>query len=238
MQQEQYTSDAICRAMGLDGFVDREWISSKASSVRLLLKPSFSPEVCITIARTLSSVRLSVIALSEMLWLQPTPCRLMEYRDVVDVSSEQFEEITRDFSSAHNKSRNRRDVIWIDGMAMDCCWASPEEVRRFGEHALSGREDFTSRFVTLAWKSCSVPALKNALARCGPYLGLSLPLEPEPKPARMLRIIVLGVPEEKSEFFRLLSAASSCPALTNAGSPPPSNDPRSPDTTPSMRPLP
>ena len=81
MQLEQYTADAICRSMGLDAFAP-----SGPSCVRVVLRPSFHPEVCVTVAETAGSARarMSVVALTEMLWRQHAPRRLPELREETD----------------------------------------------------------------------------------------------------------------------------------------------------------
>ena len=70
MHLEHYTADAICQAMGLPGFVEESWTQCDGPTLRLLLKPSFHPELCLTLFREKESTRLSVVALAERFWTQ------------------------------------------------------------------------------------------------------------------------------------------------------------------------
>ncbi|KYF77512.1 hypothetical protein BE20_56615 [Sorangium cellulosum] len=58
MLTEQYTADAICNAMGLPAFIER---GLPLPALRLLLMPSFDPEVCITLTGAAGDERLSVV---------------------------------------------------------------------------------------------------------------------------------------------------------------------------------
>lgn len=68
MQHEQYTDDAIGQAMNLPGFIPTD----SGPIMRLLFKPSFHPEMCVTIA----SSQIQIIALQTQLWGQPDFCLL------------------------------------------------------------------------------------------------------------------------------------------------------------------
>ncbi|KYF50419.1 hypothetical protein BE04_26595 [Sorangium cellulosum] len=80
MLTERYTADAICNAMGLPAFIDP---GLSLPALRLLLMPSFDPEVCITLTGAAGDERLSVVALTESLWQQAAPRRLSVWREHV-----------------------------------------------------------------------------------------------------------------------------------------------------------
>lgn len=209
MNLDQYTNKAICRSMGLDGFVDSGW-SESSKIIRLLLKPSFSPEVCLTLEYASEDAKLSVIALSEMFWHQPCPCRLAEYREEVIVDLAFFAQCQNEVQSAHERSLVNSRVVSIDGMSLACSWNSTGKIRQFNDYASNGQQEFVSSLINHAWSLCKLPSVKNALANCGRYVGLNLPIQSEPEPSnRSLKIMVLGVDKEKADFFQALSKASS-----------------------------
>jgi len=61
MRLEDYTADAICQSMGLR-FIEHSWAQAETPTLRVVLTPSFHPELCITLSRTADAVRLSVVA--------------------------------------------------------------------------------------------------------------------------------------------------------------------------------
>jgi hypothetical protein len=200
----QYTADAICRSMGLEAFVPEG-----LPCVRILLKPSFHPEVCVTVTEAAdpTRARLSVIALTEMLWRQPVPSRLTELREELGVPAEVLAEAAAGFAAAFaDRSRDERRVC-LDGMGVDCCRLALERVEQFAEHvyrpAVSG---FVGRLVWRAWGACQVPGVRNALAECARYLGAEYPRQPDAKRPPARRILVLGTPEAWADYFAALRA--------------------------------
>lgn len=210
MQSEQYTSDAICRSMGLCSFIDPSW---SCPTLRVLFKPSFHPEVCITLARLPESSWLSVVALTEMLWRQPSPCRLLEVSEEAGLSLADFDLIRADFEAAvDDRDRHGRSVV-LDGMNVESCYAVDRGLRQFAENVYSYRpavRAFVSRLINRAWECCQLAQMRNALAACARYVGDDYPSEPEPPVAPGTRILVLGTPENRAEFFQQLRDAGGC----------------------------
>ncbi|MGL4422165.1 MAG: hypothetical protein ACRCZF_15965, partial [Gemmataceae bacterium] len=97
VQVSNYTADAICRSMGLDGFEP-----ASTPCIRVLLKPSFHPEVCITLgdATDAPGALLSVVALTERLWPQLIPRRLFDLREDVCLPPEMFAVAAARFAAA------------------------------------------------------------------------------------------------------------------------------------------
>src|SRR4051812_45719179 len=114
MHPTNYTADAICRAMGLAGFIEPDW---KAPVLRLLLKPSHYPEVSITVEA--APARLSVTALAEPLWTHAVPCRLAEWNEQAKIQPIAFDRCLDDFALALAADREKTDrrVVIVDGMS-------------------------------------------------------------------------------------------------------------------------
>lgn len=66
MLNANYTSENICRALGLGGFAN-DWQLTKAEEcIRVLLAPAFHREICISVCRSAHVVSVSVVtALSQ-----------------------------------------------------------------------------------------------------------------------------------------------------------------------------
>src|SRR6185312_60388 len=88
---EEYTADAICRAMNLPGFIEPGWTEREHPTLRVVLKPSFHPEVCLTISRTDNGASISVIALAEQFWAKGAAAEIRSSREEISISPETFE---------------------------------------------------------------------------------------------------------------------------------------------------
>ena len=198
MHPDAYTDDAICNAMGLDRFepvgVD--------NAIRLLLRPSFHPETCITLEPT----RLHVVALRSMLWHEPVPCRLPEYAEVASLSDEQFERAAEVFDRALAENVQKGKCIYIDGMPISALRIEGGRRWTFDGHPV-GKEQarFVADLLCLAHVSVSSMHLRNRIEHCGRYVGCTLGTElDEPGPPKLTRVMVLGTPDERGDYFNQL----------------------------------
>ena len=205
MHTDQYTADIICRSMGLLGFFEESWSTSATAVLRLLLKPSFDPEVCITLSSFGSSANLCVIALSEMLWRQPGPCRLAEHREEVVVDPNILNDMVTNILAAHAESCAQGRFVCLDGMGSECCYVRAGHVLRFVQHvSRPSIVQLVVRVIDLAWQSCHDPFVKNALVRCAKYVDMDYALETEPVAPRVTRLLVLGSPDDRAEYLDLI----------------------------------
>lgn len=211
MTLDQYTADAICRSMGLAGFIEPTWAPP---TLRLVLKPSFHPEACITVAG--NDAELSVVALAESLWGQGIPCELPTFRERTFLAAPDAQRMYSDFSTAFaaDQAPDGR-VVCLDGMPVNFCLLDSDGVRQF---ACSPHRPEVSALVSsvihAAWHSCKGAGVRNALADCGNYVGLELPREPEATPPKMFRVAVIGTPDNRAAFFEELQERGR-PGITN-----------------------
>jgi hypothetical protein len=203
MDPAQYTTDAICRSMGLPAFVEAGW---SPGTLRLLLKPSFDPEVCVTLTGTSDAARLSVVALTEMLWRQPAPCALAAWRDQAAVPAPAFAQTLAGFAAALAADRQPEGrMVCLDGMPVTACLLSGAGLEQFACSPYRPEVSaFVSSLVQMAWESCRAAGVRNALAACGRYVGLDLPRDPAPRAPELWRVAVLGTPDARKEFFGVL----------------------------------
>lgn len=203
MLKAQYTADAICYAMGLPAFVER---GLPLPALRLLLMPSFDPEVCITLTGGAGTAHLSVVALTESLWRQPALLRLSGWRERVEITTSAFTESLADFAAAVAADREETGrMVCIDGMPVEGCHITSGGVERIACHpyrpAVSG---FVSKLIRLAWESCSGAGVRNGLAACARYVGASFPQEALAPVVERSRVLILGTSEDRADLLEQL----------------------------------
>jgi hypothetical protein len=206
MRHEDYTSDTICRAMGLSGFVENSWTESEQPFLRVVLTPSFHPEVCITVAPGANVASLSVVALVDQLWARKADVRSSCDDERVDVTPSAFEEVVGLFQAAHAAFNPNRKFVYIDGMRSESCLVSRAHTRRIRAHVSEQQatDKFVARLVEIAWSGCKHPRVRNALAGAAIYLGIKYSLDPLPERKPVTHLAVFGSPEDRRDFLEML----------------------------------
>src|SRR6478609_3412525 len=147
MRLEEYSPDAICKAMSLPGFIEEEWAEGDNPTVRLVLTPSFHPELCITISRSGDGTSMSVVSLKEQLWAQRSWIHIPSEGEEVNLPSGVFDEILSLFNTAHGSVDPERHYVCLDGMGSEACNVSRAGTKRFRAH--QSTEIVTDRFAAL-----------------------------------------------------------------------------------------
>lgn len=197
MNRGAYTDDVICNAMGLGPFepvgVER--------AIRLVLKPSFHPEACITVEPT----RLHVVALRSMLWHEPVPCRLPEYAETTTLTGDQFDGIAEAFGRAFAESAKEGQRICLDGMPVSALRIDGGRRLAFGGQPIGAEHaEFVASLLRLAHASVTSVHLRNRIAECGRYVDRTFTTEPEPAMPEVTRVMVLGTPDDRTQCSDLL----------------------------------
>jgi hypothetical protein len=206
MRLEDYTADAICRTMSLPAFIETHWTGSDVPTLRVVLTPSFHPELCMTFSRNDDSASLSVIALAERFWAQRSEVYLPRDREEVHLPLGTFEDAVTLFQLAHSAFDPDRRYVCCDGMGSESCLVSRAVTQRLHAHvseqADTGR--LVARLIDLAWTGCHLPRVRNALAKVARYLSVEYPLQDVPPAPRVTRLAVLGTAQERHEYFEML----------------------------------
>ncbi len=162
MNPQHYTSDAICQAMQLGAFVDPSWAGASSSVLRVVLTPSFHPEVCLTMVERPDSVLLSVVALNEQLWSHPAEVFRATSREEAKLSGDVFSELARRFETAVNSAGPVRRYVCIDGMGSETCLMVAGSGKQLRAHVSSpDLNQFVSRWLEVAWRKPQVTWVSN-----------------------------------------------------------------------------
>jgi len=204
MRTEDYTSENICQCMGLAGFaVDESFVNGDA--VRLLLTPSFHPEVCITLVRSQANAKLSVVAAREMVWHQFEPAPMLSDRDDAVVPVELFSDIASAFQEIGKKSIG--SGIAIDGMPIEVVVIRngvPELRLAHNVGRQSEMQGIVAQVISVAWHGVQNAWCKIALANAARYAGLELPFTPEPERKPVIETLVLGAENDRLDILEAL----------------------------------
>jgi hypothetical protein len=201
MKTDAYTPEAICKSMGIASFERDPCCISAAEAVRLLLKPSFHPEICITFA----DGKVSVVSARAMIWRQFEPSPMVTDRAEGTVEADaQAGLLTSMIPLAHPGAVSG---IAIDGMPVDLLHFQGGSIVLSVE-GNGGRQGDFSAFVALAictaWECVSNPYCRNALAEAAEYVGKSLPREKESVRKQTIETMVLGPEEDRAQLLEAL----------------------------------
>lgn len=167
--------------------------------LRILFKPSLSPEVCVTLAA--NGPRMQVVALREVLSQRPFPAPSVTFREEVGLEREVADELRELFqiaALAHCREEGRMVVI-CDGMAISGLLTTSDGSIDFHDHPYRPEsKTFVSALIRVAWEACEDPGARNSLALCGRYVSMNLPLEELPVSHPQFNVAVIGVEGDRS----------------------------------------
>ncbi|MCB0909967.1 MAG: hypothetical protein KDB63_22955 [Nocardioidaceae bacterium] len=204
MNLEQYTADAVCRAMGIPRFADTTDLRNDDAAMRIVLRPSFTPEVCLT----LTGCTATVSTLYEMLWHQPFPCTLPAVQQSFPITADQQSSFARSLRHAVQEIRNdERMVIICDGMSFDAAWYNGGSIDQVSTHVTGQHvEHFISSLIQFAFAGANLDLIRNNLANCGRYVGLDLPIQKTMfDTSQKMNIGVFGRPNDRDDLMRRIS---------------------------------
>ncbi|MGH8037677.1 MAG: hypothetical protein ACREPD_08060 [Stenotrophomonas sp.] len=220
MRTDAYTAEAICSSLGLPSFANDPVCTQAKRAVRILLTPSFHPEICLTFA----DGKLDVVSAREMIWHQVEPAPMLADRAKQTIPPELLTDLFEHLEAEETSSKNGWGMI--DGMSAELL------AFRDGVLVLStGRRDclrgdssaWVKLAISLAWQSLSDPYCRNALAAAARYIDEHLPLDIEPARKPAVTTLVLGPAEDRAELLAAIATVGQ--ALTLPASAVPSEVP-------------
>lgn len=202
-----YTPDAVCQTLGLGPF-DEEWARGKpAHKIRLLLCPSFDPEICIDLERGEKSSNLRVAIPSAQIW-RVGPGIQTVYSASQDLGCAMYDSIEASLRAA--VSQPPRSGITLDGMPVHIAHRSLGAVVLVRTNPGSGEPmgGLVADVIATAFEAIDNQRIRNALSSAGRYVGRDLPYrEPMPAPSTT-HIAVIGTPGERAEMLAAVAAVA------------------------------
>lgn len=208
MLSANYTSENICRALGLGGFANDWQLAETDECIRVLLKPSFHREVCISIMCKAGEVSASVVAAVSQIWLQdwPVPQLTKVEQDAGILSELEFIRLSSLLNKLAESKQGPRFVV-VDGMQAHTVLRADREGKLNRDQnvgADAGYRAFVAEVIEQAYGAIDSPSIRNALADAGSYSGLKIPVVELTPPKDILRTLVLGNQEETAQLLEAL----------------------------------
>lgn len=208
MNTQDYTPNAICQSLGLGAF-DEPWVRGKPQrQLRLLLCPSFGPELCMTFTEVENALTVAVASARTQIWTMPSLGLVTVDHSKSALPETSFQEIESAFR--RSLAVAPQSVVMIDGMPIHAVCRNygtgitisdnPGRAAPFGQ--------FSAQMIQLAYSVTANVGCRNGLAGAGRYVGLDLPIEPEAELGPVTRVMVLGDREEQGEVLAALAAVA------------------------------
>lgn len=205
MTPKEYTDDAVCFAMGLGQLIP----TIPGEVVRLVCRPSFHPEVCVT----LTPKEIVAVALHSILWPEPVLARMPEVSERATLSAGEFESIRAAFDHALAESTRPPKWVVCDGMGVSAVRVRADRIERYSGHAVNEEEmHFVKSVLSLALLKSESVELRNRISWCGRYLyprddsAFPIAAEPSLPQPHVSRLLVMGTPEDRAEFHAIFGA--------------------------------
>ena len=187
--------------MGMSSFEEDPTCKRAVKAVRLLLKPSFHPEVCLTFA----DGNVSVVCARTMIWRQFKPLPVLTDRAEGTIALSRF----ADLLSLVGPIARPGAVpgIMIDGMPLDLLHFQDGSVALKAGGNASRKGDFSTfvaQAIATAWECISNPYCRNSLADAAEYVGKSFPREVAPPRKPTIETMVLGPQDDREQLLEAL----------------------------------
>lgn len=197
MRFVEYTPDSICKAMGLRAFQFQPEDQSVGPWMRLLLMPSFHPEICLSIHLDGVGGIAEVRTFDSLFWHMPTPAHhpalFVETVSLDLATVVNFEEAFQKAALATQADDNQ--FITLDGMpaiaiCRDAGGKTIEMKKSLGE--VSAFDSWVRIVVQNAHGLLLPGRCRNAIAAAGDYADLKLSSDLLPASVPVTRLMVLG----------------------------------------------
>lgn len=175
MRVEDYTPTNICQCLGLEGFENDSAFADAPMTMRLLLRPSFHPEVCVTFTEQSGRVAVSVVAARTMVWRRSVPESVPVDRDEGEIDKGEFSALLLGFLKCHKNCDP--EPLYLDGMPVDGVLVQDGAVavqfrHNAGDPVLG---NFVVKAITAIWSCIGQRDCKSALIEASRYTGFDLP---------------------------------------------------------------
>lgn len=207
MRVEQYTPDAICQALGLGRFA----LEPSVNPVfRLLLTPSFNPELCVTFAADGDKTVVDVRTFAGQFWHAESPSSSSPmFAERIATDNVPIEQLADRFLQIAPQIGQEASalVVICDGMGVAATARSGAREATLdcnvGESATLGA--YIADLLPKLYALCPAGHCCNAIADAGSYIDLQLQRTDVAPVDTAARIMVLGNEQGRAEVVKRLS---------------------------------
>ncbi|MBE7464846.1 MAG: hypothetical protein HS116_15330 [Planctomycetes bacterium] len=199
-----YSSDFICKNLGLGCFDNTEEARIARFYVRMLFKPSWHPESCVTISTQNDQTILRYAYFEgESLWHSKgirTPLAFTEQHILPSSPIDGLLSITAEASShAVDVSRG----VTLDGMGCCFLWKHHSQVMQNETNVGSPGfwRDWACAVLQVCWDAVQNPHAKQVVAATASYVGLEFNPATLPPVKPRTHVLLLGAEEERQNLL-------------------------------------
>lgn len=218
MRTEDYTPDAICGALGIGAFGEPFSQGRPNKLFRLLLCPSFAPELSITLTEMLpvrgqgcaaKKTVLSIAASRTQIWQMAAPGLVTVDRAEYEIDALTLQDVELKFRAA--LAMPTKSVVIADGMPMHAIWRDFASSILVSDNPAKGSAfgQFVAGILSIAFSVSENMLCRNAVAVAGRYVGLDLPFEERAASEQSAQLTIIGVPHEQNELLAAIAAVAS-----------------------------
>ena len=186
MQLSDYTPDNICRSLGLPSFRDDPTPGSSSQVLRVLLMPSFHPELCLTLEIRNGMATIEARVLHAHFWAQPAlggriPTSVDTGRPTAEIATDLLRHTRNTIEAA--LTAPARQCAMRDGMAIAVWLREPEGSLFFEDNGSFPdlAHGFVAALLQVGFETTTDLTCRNAIARAARHVGLKLPLAKLPE---------------------------------------------------------
>jgi hypothetical protein len=215
MNFSDYTPDRICQALGLPDFALDPTLWSGPPAIRFLLKPSFDPELCVTVALSTDQALLQIAALADQLWTAiwngPSPSRrpafVVETHEISTAFAQELVSNTMSSLATLRGAQSPPKYVVLDGMPLSYVRIQNGEADEGDGNASAGElGSIVAEYVELAFAYATDFVCRRALSSAGRYVGLELPEPDAGQSQSPLKLLVLGDKPDTDDVINALRA--------------------------------
>lgn len=206
MKPEAYNADTICFAMGLGGF--KPGVPEEGWVARMLLTPSFHPEVCLTIRSEDRHCLVEVRVAQAQIWRAgPLP-------QATRAGSTRLDEgMTRWLYQRLAEPRPGREgqTLILDGMGLATIIRTADASHESNGHVSQPEFAWLGELLTVLHRVLHDSGCLRGLANAGHYVGLDLPVPEASAEQPPVRLGVLGTSMDRWELASAIAATKRRP---------------------------
>jgi hypothetical protein len=211
MSLDWYTPDVICQSLGLGVFEGPALLKSDRS-LRLLLKPSFYPEACITVSTDGELTTLDVVGFVHFqLFAQHGSARkIATCRCTREINKDHAEKFWTSINSCllyWQVNAQTTNSLVLDGMGCSALFKQSATASTFEQNA-SGPglvRDLVIHAIQLCWQHVHDRECCQLMGNCSKYVALQLP-EKQTHPSKIRKdIAIFGSSEDQDDLQNLMN---------------------------------